>query len=414
MDKNKVLKYLLVTIFFILTAVLPLSWYLMPEKLRSENSENRILSELSLPDGLDELFALPDALTAWYNDHLPFKEAMVQAESELEIAIFNQLDSDHATLGTKKPWLFYKEKDGDQVENYKHTDSFDFVMLSEIKDELYRLKNKLSENSIELVLLIAPDKETIYGEYMPSYIKVFKDNPARTDVLLAYLSENAPDINVIFPREELLNAKTSSTVYYESDTHWNRVGAKVAFDALMDRLSSTDNNYANTLIDIGFTDIAYDGISGFTAGEHMWYEGDIQKLCRLPSSYNSSEYYPDRPPYAVTLDRTISPGGEVIAQHSISSSDTYADKKICFCGDSYRWQLVDYVREGFRESTVISRYYLDLDEVIAEQPDIFVYEVPERYLADLHGLPGVSAPALEITDEYERISITDECEQVSE
>lgn len=425
---NRKLNILSVLLFLVMITVLPLSWYINPASKGSESSENRVLSEIKMPQTKDELFAFPESFSSWYNDHLPYKENLVAVKSELEISVFHELDSDHAILGTVKPWLFYKEPtDGEQIANYKHTNTFTDTQLSEIHAELSRIKDRLSGHGIDLALLIVPDKETIYGpDYMPQYIKVMEARPARTDILTEYLSQNAQDIKVVYPGEQLMAEKYSADtdpkyietyatdseqlkaaessdflpLYYESDTHWNRIGAKIGFDALLELLNMTDPAYHEILKDISFTETAYEGIPGFAPGDHMWNEGDIQKLCKLPAEYNSREFYPDSLPMALTSMEIFSPGGEVVYQQSVSTSEECIDKKIYFCGDSYRWHMVDYIREGFKESIIVSRYYLDLDDVIAASPDIFVYEIPERYLADLRTLPGVSKDALVITEDY--------------
>ena len=49
MKKGKLCRNIAIILFLLLITALPLSWYLLPEETRSENSENRILRRVDTP-----------------------------------------------------------------------------------------------------------------------------------------------------------------------------------------------------------------------------------------------------------------------------------------------------------------------------------------------------------------------------
>ena len=58
-------------------------------------------------------------------------------------------------------------------------------------------------------------------------------------------------------------------------------------------------------------------------------------------------------------------------------------KKLYFCGDSYRW-YIQYILNGqFAESRFVQRYQYSASDALQYQPDVFVYEIPERFLEQL-------------------------------
>ena len=82
--------------------------------------------------------------------------------------------------------------------------------------------------------MIAPNKETIYGEeHLPSYYK--KAEETRTDQLIAYLKKNT-DIRIVYPKEEMLKYKKEYSLYWHYDTHWNAAGGYIGAKALLKEL----------------------------------------------------------------------------------------------------------------------------------------------------------------------------------
>ncbi|WP_191832913.1 alginate O-acetyltransferase AlgX-related protein [Pseudomonas fluorescens] len=76
-------------------------------------------------------------------------------------------------------------------------------------------------------IMIGPNKGSIYPEHMPNWAKPASLNP--TDALLAEAGQGS----FIDLRPPLLAAKDAhrETLYFKTDTHWNALGAGVAFRA---------------------------------------------------------------------------------------------------------------------------------------------------------------------------------------
>lgn len=425
MNKKKCLAAATIILFAGLITAAPLSWYLRPEEERNQNSENRTLAAFPKVETLSDLGSAPAQFESWYSDHLPYKEQMVTLKSDGEIKLFGQLDSDRVILGKKHPWLFYKAPDGQAIETYKHINPFTEESMENIVSVLYSLQTRLYEAGIDFVFMIVPDKETIYGpDYMPDDIKVEEDQVQRTDQLLSYMAEHAPDIKVLYPKETMLREKeglyaaarekseeTGETweawpLYYETDTHWNRIGAKVGADALFDLLSETDRNYLTEYIDVQFTDLADGTLPAFpAAGEKMYITGDMQNLCKLPKSFDSQEFMPDFVLPADVTYQVDSPYGEVVYQRFHATDTRTAKRDLYIAGDSFRGLLTDFVKGRAENCTLVSRYYLDVEDVLAQHPDTFVYMIAERYLHETEVLPGVASPSLEYTEGFKKSDI---------
>jgi hypothetical protein len=84
--------------------------------------------------------------------------------------------------------------------------------------------------------MVAPNKHTIYPEYLPRWAQ--SASLGAIDALFATTGTQ----RYLDLRGALLRAKADQRVpfYYKTDSHWNFLGASVAFDALEQRLSITN------------------------------------------------------------------------------------------------------------------------------------------------------------------------------
>ncbi len=354
--------------------------------VQEAGGENRTLAKFPVIHELSGIERFPEEFEAWYMDHLFLKSRFVQWKSQLEIALFHELDSDKVILGTKKPWLFYCSDDGQPLETYRRTNRFTAQELGEIAENIEMLHMDLEDAGIRFVLMIVPDKEQIYGQdYMPARITV-SPGLSRTEQLVEYMAENVPQVCVVYPGEALKAAKKmyegADTLYYESDTHWNQAGACAGMQELL-------------------------GVIARQAGE-MWEpekyrfekssarQGDLQKLAGLNASYNSQEYSRAPAPDYETLKLIRDNNDEVIWESAVSRNPESLPLSVYLTGDSFRWNGGCYLQEAAAECVITSRYYFDTEDLVAQEPDVFVYMIAERYLHELSVIPGYNTMALQI------------------
>ena len=122
--------------------------------------------------------------------------------------------------------------------------------------------------------------------------------------------------------------------------------------------------------------------------------GDLQKLVQLGREYDSTEYEVVEAPSARVDTAQEDAQGEVVRERSTCPSGL--PFSIYLSGDSFRWNLARFLQDGVRDVTVGSRYYLDLEDVVLQEPDVFVYMIAERYLHELDRIPGYNTQAMTI------------------
>ena len=232
---------------------------------------------------------------------------------------------------------------------------------------------------------------------MPDRIKV-ADNKGITNQLLDALKNADPDFTVVYPLEALKAGRTEQQLYYETDTHWNMPGAEIAcselFNVILKDSIGSESNQLKALDDIN-TFAEENVIHRNTYTSEKSKLGDLQKLVKLGDKYNSTEFKPvadfERKLISEEKDNN---NGEVIWEHYNSLSESSVPIKVYVTGDSFRWHLSPFIEQTAQDTVITSRYYFDTDDLLNEEPDVFVYETAERYIHDLGMIPGYNTAAL--------------------
>ena len=75
----------------------------------------------------------------------------------------------------------------------------------------------------------------VYPEYLPDDVVTVAERPVLQ--LIEYLREQGSKAEIIYPLDELVAHKQHDLVYIKTDSHWNELGAFVAYKRLMRDMS---------------------------------------------------------------------------------------------------------------------------------------------------------------------------------
>ncbi len=339
----------------------------------------------------------------------PAAAAQAQAAEKQENAA-KQRDKDLAGVNVRgdtviisdhHPWLFFCGNDGQPLETYQRTNLFSEEELSRIGENIHNLADDLSSVGTKFVLFIPPMKEEVYPEWMPASIPV-QANEGRSIQLKNYMREHYPDIPVVYPLEELTAAKEQypdMNLYYEGDCHWNEIGSHVGMEALLSEIGKmTGHPYEAHYKAFEETDVKI--------------AGDLQTLVELGDEYLSTTYRTGELTGYTITEQTAKTEEEFAAMVTAGQNPDIPVRKFLMVkefaenpearmpvrtfitGDSFMLGMVPYVFDAFPETEAYSRYYLNMDAVLDMEPEVFVYEIAERYLGELDIIPGYNTAAL--------------------
>ena len=326
------------------------------------------------------------------------EKAAAKRAKDLEDA---NVRGDTVILSDHHPWLFFCGNDGQPLETYQRTNLFSEEDLARVGENLHNLAQDLDSVGTKFILFIPPMKEEVYSEWMPSSIPV-EDNEGRSMQLVNYMREHFPEIPVVYPLEEELAAKEhygEQSLYYEGDCHWNEIGSHVGMEALLSAVGElTGHPYEPQY-------------KTFTVGEDR-IAGDLQMLVELGDEYLSTTYVPEEmTPYEITVQtaKTEEEFAQMVAagqnpdipvrkflmvKEFAKNPEARMPVRTFITGDSFMLGMVPYVFDAFPETEAYSRYYLDMDAVLEMKPEVFIYEIAERYVSELDIIPGYNTAAL--------------------
>ncbi len=346
--KKKISDLIIIIIFIVEITVPQISFWFLKEHIPVSNNENRELNKK--PElKISTITQYPKEFDNYYNDHLPFRNNLRKIWTDINYELFKTTVDDRVILG-KEGWLFYR---GDKtIEQLQGIESFTQKDKENLLEKMQLNSNKLKEKSIELYYLILPNKENVYREYLPDIIPI-KNSKSRTEELIEYIKNNS-DINIVYPKQELLEAKERYQVYRKYDTHWNKIGACVGAIALQKEIDSKFNyNIADLQIEVDEKIDTHD-LANFASLEHKKYE----KQLKVTNFYSEIQCK------------------NIGNEQYISNSEN--DKTVLFIGDSFRTDMQEYFSKLYKKVIYVHREEYKKELINEIKPSIVIFETIER------------------------------------
>jgi alginate O-acetyltransferase complex protein AlgJ len=315
------------------------------------------------------LLAFPQRFEAYFNDHFAFRDQLVWGYNWAKVRCLGVSPCPNVFIG-KDGWLYFREglRDGNHaVLPFKQEE------LARWTTTLEERRQWLADQGIRFLVVVAPDKHTIYPEYLPEAVKPLP-RESRLDQFMAYAPAHS-GLSIIDLREPLLRAKSAERVYHKTDSHWNERGAFAGNGRVEEALAAwfprihplSRSSYSSNAVD--------------TEG------GDLAAMLGLPGSYR--EDYLNLPPrlprlaHAAAIDaaqpaRTDLP--EYAKPLAFESDQDFLPKAVIY-HDSFGIGLAPFLCEHFRRIVTIRQDSFDAALIEREHPDVVLYEFVERRLA---------------------------------
>ena len=350
MKKDKI-----IIIIFMAFLILPNILYLIFKNSTDLNNyENRELYEFP-GFSLNNITSFPMNFENYFNDNLPFKNEIRKIRSELLYKVFN-IGSNSRVIVGDDGWLFYNgvaANDGDSIADYRKTSKYTLKEMQIFKDSLLKTNEELKKKNKSFYILVVPNKENVYSDKLEAVIKRSNNELSRTESLIKYL-KNETELNIIYPKEQLINNRINGDTYFKYDTHWNKYGAYLGMMALMNEI---DNSYVSPEIKISYNK----------------YSGDLSKMNMSLSNVHDEpiidNFYDDSNVICKIIDN----------YEYCANEEAKYNKTIVFVGDSFREMIKPFISKLFTKSIIIHRNNYNQNLIDNYNADIVIYETVERY-----------------------------------
>lgn len=252
------------------------------------------------------------------------------------------IESTQVLLG-KNDWLFYKtEIDGHPIWDYMGINHFTEEELAAMAANLTQMRDYFEERGIDFFITALPNKEVVYEENMPDTIARVNE-VSRSEQVAEYMWANT-DLKYIYPKQQLLEAKEDYQIYYETDTHWNQIGAFIGMQEIFKEAYGT---HAEA-----------DSVSFRVDSET--FAGDLATIAGVTADYSNDTVY--------------------VFEAESADEAQYRDE-VCFVvGDSFSGFLSTIAKGYYKEVHWIYATDFTMDMVEELQPDVIIWETVERYM----------------------------------
>jgi len=346
-----------------------------------EDSEKRVLAELpEINFSAFDFGDYADDMEEFINDNFGFRSIMVRWNQLLHVKWLNtapitkwlneqggQVQSD--VIVGKNGWYYYaKEK---AIDDYRGLVELTEKQLKSMQVKLEDNQKWLNDMGIKMVVFIAPNKSSIYPEYLPDYYNKV-NNRTRLDQFIEHMSKNS-NVIIIDPREAMISAKEENRLYNVTGTHWNDFGGFIAYRELINYLYIIFpeiqipllENYIITDITEGGKDLAIMmSIQNYVQEQYIKVKPiNGFKAINDELLFDDPNPNPQTPLVAKKIDNSLLP------------------KAVIF-RDSFMNVVEPYLSENFRRSSYVWTYDILSHVIKTEKPDIVIYEFIERNIEE--------------------------------
>jgi hypothetical protein len=271
-----------------------------------------------------------------------FENELIEGYSRL-LGFIGQSGNEQIILG-REGWLFFSETLPDYLG--ETTD------IAQAAETIKAYSDELKAHGIGFTFLCAPNKNSIYPEFMPYYTK-------QGDNSLPKLNQTLTDmgVDVVDAYTLLLNSKARGLLYHKTDSHWNALGAALVYRELMAHLGAPCEDDQTTV------------------WSETPFRGDLVHLYRPLSDDLVMDYAPEIPrKYKTKLPMRS------VSDMRIESESPANNLNLLVLRDSFGDALFPYLANNAGRMVYSRQAALDAEAAIAENVSHVVFIIAQRSL----------------------------------
>lgn len=301
-----------------------------------------------------------------FEDNLIMKNFLIEKANLLHIKIGDRVFPE--VLIGKDGWMEYTG--GGNLNDYQNTIPIPENGEEILANRLNAFNQYLQSQGITLLIVIAPNKATIYPDKLPEQITPLSER-SRFDYLISYLKANNLPMALDL-RPALQNARLKQDVFYKTNTHWNGYGAHVAYTEIINALRNSH------------PELTPYKIENLVLNTTQPILQDIPELMRAKFIKEPDFFYTPKENFVQTLTLMDYFGYNRIS--SIPNSDL---PTLLMIHDSFGYKFLnDYLSMNFGKSHFIHGgvnvpMYLNKETIQQFNPDIIIIEIVARNLEQL-------------------------------
>lgn len=302
--------------------------------------------------------ALLSDTASWVNDRFFGRKTLISVNNRLNGTLFGVSGSEDVILG-KDGWLFY----GSTLADYTGTEPMTARELFCAARNVMLMEEYCASQGKAFAFTIAPNKNSLYGEYMPPYAAAPSHNARMLEEDLEAAGVNYADLFTAIGNEPQI-------LYFAHDSHWNSQGAALGADTINHTLGRESSYY------------------GADFSQSHPHAGDLYEM--LYPAFTDTE---TDPVFGGGLEYTFTGSSTKADSITLLTQSDGEGSLLCY-RDSFGNLLYPYLADSFGSARFSRSTTYDL----TPEADYVLIELVERNLGYLiTNLPVLMAPRRELT-----------------
>ena len=216
--KNKIISILFAVVFLMLCLSLSIGTLVFGPAGAAANEKVAEFPALKTEEGINKDFFAD--LQKYVNDRFFLRQKLITLDRRLSNAL--GASGEDKVIAGKDGWLFFADTLGD----FTGTNPMSSRELFSAASNVALMDEYCRKTGREFTFIVAPNKNSLYGEFMPDYGVTAKTSNVKTfHNLLQQLGVSYVDLFAAFGEVE-------EPLYFAHDSHWNSKGAALGADLI--------------------------------------------------------------------------------------------------------------------------------------------------------------------------------------
>jgi hypothetical protein len=336
-----------------------------------------------------ELTKVPEGFFDYFKDNFGFRPTLIRRFQDFRFQTGLLTHNQKVLLG-KENWLFMSHRPGMGFERELGFKLMTEEQLNGWREGVEQRTRFLAARGIPYLLVIAPEKQSIYPEMMPAGLEGRHWKPGEypygpIDQFLDHLKERKSAVNVLDLRPALRaykKAHPKDLLYFKGDTHWNDLGAYVGYEQIVAQTQKLVRQFKfEPQPRTNFREIHTTRVCDLVPmlGLQNQLEEPIVVFGRIPE-------YPMTPEIGMGTERQWKWGGVKSIEDPFATSPTTQEAggggkpRLLMPRDSFSNSLFQMVGPHFDRPCFWFQDRLDLQMLEKVKPHIVIHEIVERKL----------------------------------
>jgi alginate O-acetyltransferase complex protein AlgJ len=166
-----------------------------------------------------------------YSSTFGFRSSLLQLYNVVKQTIFHTDPLPQKVVEGTNGWYFLGDDNSNEIKESKGIENFSQEELKSSLQKILSHQSWLRKQDIEFYLAVAPNKTSVYGEYLP-----IRKSEKETQVeQLKFASLN--NFNFVDLKSNFSLAR-QRRLYHKTDSHWNDYGAFLGYTALIEKIKA--------------------------------------------------------------------------------------------------------------------------------------------------------------------------------